>query len=79
MFLWRTSSSAALLAKGIHRTGTLLMTTSVAIVGFVNNPCHRHIGLRPLEDFVNDTEKSRIQAFDTSWHRPPYFVNGFPH
>jgi hypothetical protein len=40
------------------------MTTNVAIVGFFNNPCHRHIGLRPLEDFVNDTEKSRIQAFD---------------
>jgi len=42
------------------------MTTSVAIVSFTNNPCHRHIGLRPLEDFVNDTAKSRIQASDTS-------------
>jgi len=62
---WRISNSAEQLAKGKNRTGTLLMTTSIAVVRFINNPCHRHIGLRPLEDFVNDTEKSLIQALMT--------------
>ncbi len=48
------SNSVAELVKGILRTGILPTKTSIAVVRFVKNPCHRHIGPRPLEDFVNN-------------------------
>jgi hypothetical protein len=59
---WRIPTSSAEPVKGIHRTWTLLMKTSIAVVRFTKNPCHRHIGPRPLEDFVNNKENSLIQA-----------------